>query len=81
MAKYGNGTVRWIAGGLFSFGIVVLIARIGDAAAMRTMVIEGATVNAAQQEAIAAISETNKRIERKVDRILERLLAGDHGGS
>lgn len=68
VAKDGhcNGTTRWIAGGLFAMIIVVLGPLLHE-------VIQGAKANAAQDATISAISETNKRIEAKVDKILDRL--------
>ena len=73
MAKDGNSNSRWIASGLFAVIIVVLAPLLHE-------VIQGAKANAAQDATISAISATNDRIERKVDRILERLSIRDGPG-
>ena len=67
MAKDGNGTTRWITQGLFAIIIVVLAPLLHE-------VIQGAKANAAQDATISAITETNKRIEAKVDRILALIM-------
>ena len=69
MAKDGtaNGTVRWIAQGLFAIILVVLAPLLYE-------VIQGAKANAAQDATIIAITKTSERIEKTVDKILDILL-------
>lgn len=78
MAKDGNGTARWVAGGLFALIIVVLGSHLHGDEGLRDMVVDGAKRNAYQDATIAAMSDTIKRIETTVDRILERL--SERGG-
>ena len=75
MAKDGNGaTMMRIAGGLLLVRMsAILAAQLSDAKDVRKMVVVGANANARQDATISAISETNRRIEHKIDRIFEIL--------
>jgi len=76
----GNGTtVKWIASALFAVLIVLLGADLAASRGVRAKVNDNTTKNAAQDATLIAMSASNRRIEGKVDKILDRLINGAGG--